>query len=132
VEAVSIASASSSWLYEAADTDVERVSALIWADATPRLPQQRKWLAAHLVCLESHPDHAGSVVADFPQSSVYDGLGHVIGISKIAPDAGSDAGTTWSVVSYNVATEQLSTLATNPFQGVAPQFVVTPAIVPAH
>jgi hypothetical protein len=43
-----------------------------------------------------------------------------VGLSFATPDAGSDAGVTWSVVAMDVATSQLSTIANAPFQSVVP------------
>ncbi len=126
VEAVSIASASSGWLYHT--TDLDRVSALVWADATHAfLNKGTSWYS-----WDPTQTTLGAAVADFPQAAIYDGLGRVVGLSMTPAAAGSDAGPAWSVVSYNVATGELSTIGGNPFQGLTPQYVARSAILPAR
>ncbi|WP_394834745.1 glutaminyl-peptide cyclotransferase [Pendulispora rubella] len=110
IESVSLANGAKTWLYQTADQD--RLSALVWADATHAFVNKgSSWYAWNPT-----QTALGSALANFPQAPVYDGAGRVVGLQS----QGSGGSTTWSVVAWNVATSQLSTIVTHPFQSVVP------------
>jgi hypothetical protein len=127
IESVAIAAGTSAWLYQT--SEIDRLSGLVWVDGTHAFVNEgSNWLAWNPT-----QTTLGDVVANFPQGPVYDGTGRIVGLSFTTPDAGSDAGIVWSVVAMDVATTQISTIASNPFQTVVPDtggFGVASAFLP--
>lgn len=114
VESVALATGTSAWLYQT--SEIDRLQGLVWVDGTHAFVNEgSNWLAWNPT-----QTTLGDVVANFPQGPVYDGAGRIVGLSFTTPDAGSDAGIVWSVVAMDVATSQISTIASNPFQSVVP------------
>ncbi len=114
IESVALSTGTPTWLYQTSDLD--RLSALVWVDGSHAFVNKGSdWFAWN-------PTQAtlGSAVTGFPQAPFYDGAGRIVGLAASTPDAGSDAGVTWSVVGWTVATSQLSTLAASPFESVVP------------
>ena len=109
------------WLYKTADVD--RLSGMVWADATHAFVNKgSSWYAWNPT-----QTTLGAALANFPQAPVYDGAGRIVGLQA----QGSGSAVTWSVVAWNVATSQLSTIASNPFQSVVPatSYGVTSALL---
>ena len=115
IESVALGTGTPTWLYQT--TDLDRVSGVIWVDGTHAFVNKGSdWFAWNPT-----QTSLGSDVAGFPQAPFYDGAGRIVGLSfGTPPDAGPEAGATWSVVAWDVATSQLATIAGSPFHGVVP------------
>jgi hypothetical protein len=125
IESVAIATGTPSWLYQT--TAPDRLNGLLWVDGTHAFVDVGDgWF----VWNPTVPS-LGVLAAGFPQAPLSDGSGRVVGLSFAMPDAGSDAGVSWSVVAWDVATSQITTLVDNPFATVVPatSFGVTGALV---
>ena len=114
VESVALSTGTPTWLYQT--SDVDRLQGIVWVDGTHAFVN----LGSDWFAWNPTQTTLGGVVANFPQGPLYDGAGRIVGLSFATPDAGSDAGVTWSVVAMDVATSQLSTIANAPFQSVVP------------
>lgn len=127
IESVTLATAMPAWLYQTGDLDL--LSSLILADATHGYVelggQWFPWNPTQTTLGSSSP------IANFPLAPFYDGNGRVVGLSAVQPDAGSDAGTSWSVVAMSVAGGDVSTLVPSPFKYVSPDpsYGVTAALL---
>jgi hypothetical protein len=128
IESVNLTDGTTSWLYET--TDEESLSGLVVADAIHAFVQKGgTWFAWNPT-----QRALGAAVAFFPKAPLSDGAGHVVGLAltPAAPDGGADAGDTWSVVSWNVATGTVAPVASgDPFQSVRPNasYGLTSALV---
>jgi len=123
IEAVDLAAATTSWLMQTAE--LPRLGGLVWADATHAfVAKGGRWYAWNPA-----EGALGAELVGFPQAPFSDGAGRVLGLAARQPDAGSDAGVTWSVVAWSVASGQLSELIARPFEGIQPatSFGVTSA-----
>ncbi|WP_394827766.1 YncE family protein [Pendulispora albinea] len=112
IEAVSIAAKATAWLYHASDSS--RLDGMVWADATHAFVRQDgQWSAWNPT-----QTTLGGVVSNFPIAPFSDGAGHILGLSDKHADGGPASAI--SVVSWDVATSQISTIVERPFQGVEP------------
>jgi hypothetical protein len=126
VESVALATGTPTWLYQT--TDVDRLSGVVWVDATHAFVNQGSdWFSWNPT-----QTTLGASVADFPQAPLYDGTSRILGLSAAEPDAGSDGGVTWSVVAMDVTSLQVTQIAQSPFQSVVPatSYGVTSALIP--
>jgi hypothetical protein len=126
VESIALASTTPTWLYQT--SDVNLVSGLILVDSTHAyLEVGGQWFPWN----PTQTTLGDVAIANFPLAPFYDGAGRIVGLWQTQPDAGSDAGTTWSVVAMSTATQSLSTLVTAPFKSVSPDptYGVTSAFV---
>jgi hypothetical protein len=115
VESITLASATPAWLYQT--SDVNLVSGLVLVDSTHAyLEVGSQWFPWD----PTQTTLGTTAVANFPLAPVYDGAGRIVGLWQTKPDAGSDAGVSWSVVAMSTATQNLSTLVTAPFKSVSP------------
>ncbi len=124
IESVALSTGTPAWLYQTSDLD--RLSGLVWVDETHAFVSQGSdWFAWN-----PSQTTLGSVVANFPQAPFYDGA-RIVGLAFGPPDAGSDAGSVWSVVALDVGTSQVRAIAGNPFQNVVPSsgYGVTSALL---
>jgi hypothetical protein len=126
IESVAISTATPSWLYQT--TAPDRLNGLLWVDGSRAFVNVGDgWFAWN-----PNVSSLGVLAAGFPQAPLYDGSGHVVGLAFAMSDAGPDAGVSWSVVSWDVTTSQITTLVDNPFENVVPatSFGVTGALIP--
>ena len=82
VESVAVATGVSTWLFQT--TDVDRLSALLWVDATHAFVN----LGDDWFAWNPTTPTLGALATGFPQAPLYDGAGHVFGLSPALPDAG--------------------------------------------
>jgi hypothetical protein len=114
IESVALATATPTWLYQT--SAVDRLYGIVWIDGSHAFVNQGSdWFAWNPA-----QTTLGDAVPNFPQAPFYDGVARIIGLSQEEPDAGSDAAATWSVVAFDTATSQISTIAANPFESVVP------------
>ncbi len=126
VESVALASGTPTWLYQTSDVNI--VSGLILVDSTHAyLEVGGQWFPWN----PTQTTLGATAVANFPLAPFYDGAGRVVGLWQTQPDAGSDAGVTWSVVAMSTGTGELSTIIDAPFKNVSPDptYGVTSAFV---
>jgi hypothetical protein len=126
VEAITVASATPTWLYQT--SDINLVSGLVLVDSTHAyLEVGHQWFPWN----PTQTTLGSSAIANFPLAPFYDGAGRIIGLWQTQPDAGSDAGVAWSIVAMSTATGDLSTLVTTAFKNVSPNptYGVTSALV---
>ncbi len=113
IESVALATATPTWLYQT--SSAARLYGIVWIDGSHAFVNLGSdWFAWN-------PAQAtfGDAIPNFPQAPFYDGVARIIGLSQQEP-VGSDAAATWSVVAFDTATSQISTIATNPFDSVVP------------
>ncbi|WP_394827768.1 hypothetical protein [Pendulispora albinea] len=128
IEAVTLATATSSWLYQ--HDNLARLEGLVVADAAHAYVgltsnfSDRKWFAWN-----TGATTLGSELSNFPKAPFYDGKSRIIGLAAKKLDAGA-SDVALSVVAWDVASSQLSTIAENPFEGLLPD--LTYGVTSAH